>query len=162
MSPLDWVVLAVIGLSVLLGIVRGFMREVISVAGWIFGVWLAFRYSVVVGSTFPFGAEFPLLRTAAAAILIVVACVFAAALIGWIVRKLLTAAKLSAADRTLGGLFGLARAALIIALVVFVARDTTFSREPMWRESLLLPQVEAALRFALQQFPDAAARGPGG
>jgi membrane protein required for colicin V production len=86
--------------------------------------------------------------------------VFAAALVGWLVRELIKAAKLSAADRTLGGVFGLARGVLIIGLAVFLVRDTALYREPLWRESLVLPQVEAALAFALRQFPDATVRGP--
>jgi membrane protein required for colicin V production len=94
------------------------------------------------------------------AVLIVVVCVLTAALAGWLVRELVKAAKLSAADRTLGGLFGVARGLLIIALAVFLVRDTTLNREPLWRESLVLPSIEAALAFALRQFPDGAARVP--
>jgi hypothetical protein len=38
-------------------------------------------------------------------------------------------------------------------------RDTALYREPLWRESLVLPQVEAALAFALRRFPDVVTRG---
>jgi membrane protein required for colicin V production len=76
------------------------------------------------------------------------------------VRELVKAARLSAADRTLGGLFGLARGALIVGLAVFLVRDTALYREPLWRESLVLPQIEAALAFALRRFPNATARAP--
>ena len=160
MNTLDWAVVAVLGASILLGLLRGFMREMISLAGWIAGIWLAFRFATAIGASVPLGQEWPLARTAVVAVLIVVGCVFAAALVGWLVRELIKAAKLSAADRTLGGLFGLVRGLLIIGLAVFLVRDTALYREPLWRESLVLPQVEAALAFALRQFPDAAVRGP--
>jgi membrane protein required for colicin V production len=160
MNPLDWILLGVIGASILLGLIRGFMREMISLAGWIVGIWLAVRFAASISASIPVAEEWPLARTASVAVLIVVACVFAAAFVGWLVRELIRAAKLSAADRTLGGLFGLARGVLIIALAVFLVRDTTLYREPLWRESLVLPQVEAALAFALRQFPDATGRGP--
>jgi len=160
MNALDWVVVAVIGASILLGLLRGFVRETISLAGWIAGIWLAFRFAVGISASVPLAQDWPLARTAVVAVLIVVGCVFAAALVGWLVRELIKAAKLSAADRTLGGLFGLARGVLIIALAVFLVRDTALYREPLWRESLVLPQIEAALAFALRQFPDAALRGP--
>ena len=158
LNLLDWLLLAVIGLSILLGVFRGFMREVISLAGWVAGIWLAVLYAAAVGAWLPFAADWPLARTAVAAVVIVVGCVFAAALLGWVVRELLAAARLSAADRTLGGLFGLARGALIIALAVFLVRDTALNQEPLWRESLMLPPIEAALALALQQFPEAAIR----
>lgn len=159
MNVLDWVVIAVIGASILLGLLRGFMREMISLAGWIAGIWLAIRFASAIGASAPLGQEWPMARTALVAVLIVVVCVFAAALVGWLVRELLKAAKLSAADRTLGGLFGLARGLLIIGLAVFLVRDTALYREPLWRESLVLPRIEAALAFALRQLPDASTRG---
>jgi membrane protein required for colicin V production len=159
MNPLDWALLAVFAISVLMGLVRGFMREVISLAGWIAGIWLAIRFAAGVGAILPFAADWPMARTAVAAVLIVVICVFAAALIGWLLRELIKAARLSAADRTLGGLFGFARGALIIGLVVFLIRDTSVYRDPLWRESLMLPPIEAALAFALRQIPEASVRG---
>ena len=159
MNPLDWVLLGIIAISMLLGVVRGFMREVISLAGWIAGIWLAFRFAAELGALFPFAVDLPLVRTGVAAVLIVVSCVFAAALVGWLVREFVKAVRLSAADRTLGGLFGLARGALIVGLLVFLVRDTAIYRDPLWRESLILPPIEAALAFALRQLPDATARG---
>lgn len=158
MNPLDWILLAVIVLSMLIGLVRGFMREVISLAGWIGGIWLAFKFAHSVGVLLPFAEDWPAARTAVAAALIVVACVFAAALAGWVVREFVKAARLSAADRTLGGLFGLARGALIIGLLVFLVRDTAIYRDPLWRESLVLPPIEAALAFALRRLPDVSER----
>jgi len=160
MNALDWAVVAVIGASILLGLLRGFMREMISLAGWIAGIWLAFRFAVPISAALPLGHDWPLARTAAVAVLIVVGCVFAAALVGWLLRELVKVARLSAADRTLGGLFGLARGLLIIGLAVFLVRDTALYHEPLWRESLVMPRIEAALAFALRQLPDAATRGP--
>ncbi len=159
MNALDWVVIAVMGASILLGLLRGFMREMISLAGWIAGIWLAIRFAASIGASIPWGQEWPLARTGAVAVLIVVLCVFAAALVGWLVRELVRAAKLSAADRTLGGVFGLARGLLIVGLAVFLVRDTTLYREPLWRESLVLPRIEAALAFALRRIPEATMRG---
>lgn len=153
MSGLDWVVVAVVGLSVLLGIVRGFVREVISFAGWVVGIWLAFRYAAHAGAWLPFAQDLPIVQTTVAAVAIVVGCVFAAALAGWIARQLLAAARLSAADRTLGGLFGLARALAIAALVIVLARDTELRNAPWWRESVVMTQLEAALRYAVAAMP---------
>jgi membrane protein required for colicin V production len=150
----------VAGASILLGLLRGFMREVISLAGWIAGIWLAFRFAVPASDALPVAPDWPVARTAVVALLLVVACVFAAALVGWLVRELIKAVKLSSADRTLGGLFGLARGLLIIGLAVFMVRDSALYREPLWRESMVLPRIEAALAFALSRLPEAATRGP--
>ena len=160
MNALDWTLLAVIGASVLLGLIRGFMRETISLAGWVAGIWLALRFAATLSASLPLAHEWPLARTAAVAVVIVVLCVFSAALAGWFIRELIRAARLSAADRTLGGVFGFARGLLIIGLAIFLVRGTALYDEPLWRQSLVLPPIEAALAFALRQFPELALRGP--
>jgi membrane protein required for colicin V production len=57
MNALDWVVVAVLGASILLGLLRGFMRETISLAGWIAGIWLAFRFAVPISASVPLAQE---------------------------------------------------------------------------------------------------------
>jgi membrane protein required for colicin V production len=148
MTVIDWSIVAVVSLSLLLGFLRGFVREVISIVGWIAGACLAVRFSSGLGAQIPLDMEWPIVKTLVAGVLIIAICVFVAALIGWFARRLLVAAKLSAADRSLGGVFGLARGVLMVAVLVFFARDTQMARQPFWRDSLVLPQVEAAVRFA--------------
>ncbi len=155
MTLIDWGIVALVLVSLLLGVLRGFVREVISVIGWIAGAWAAIRYAAPLGERIPLEIEWPIVKTVLAGIAIVAACVFAAALIGWIARKLLVAAQLSAADRALGGVFGLARGALIVAVLVYFAHDSALARQPFWRDSLVLPQVEAAVRFAARHLPAA-------
>lgn len=158
MSPLDWVIVAVLGVSVLLGVLRGFVREALAVTGWVVGIVLALRYSAELGMALPFDVPVPALRTGIGALAIVVASVFVGALAGWIMRRLLEAAKLSAADRALGALFGVTRAVLVVFAVVFFVSGTTAARQPLWRESVLLPPIEAAVRFASPYLPESFAR----
>lgn len=153
MTFIDWALVAVVSLSLLLGILRGFVREVISIVGWIAGAWLAVRYSSALGARIPLDIEWPIVKTLLAGALIIAACVFAAALIGWGARQLLLAARLSAVDRTMGGVFGLVRGVLIVAVLVYFAHDTALARQPFWRDSLVLPQFEAAVRFAARHLP---------
>ena len=148
MTAVDWSIAALVSVSLLLGVLRGFVREVISLVGWIVGAYLAVRFSVALGARIALAIEWPIVKTLLAGVLIIAACVFSAALLGWIVRQLLVAAQLSIADRTLGGVFGLARGVLIVAVLVYFVRDTPLARQPFWRDSMVLPQVEAAVRFA--------------
>jgi membrane protein required for colicin V production len=153
MTLIDWSLVVLVLVSLLLGVLRGFVREVISIVGWVAGTWLAIRYAAPLGERIPLEIEWPIVKTVLAGMAIIAACVFAAALIGWIARRLLVAAQLSAADRALGGVFGLARGALIVAVAVYFARDTALARQPFWRDSFVLPQVEAAVRFASRHLP---------
>jgi membrane protein required for colicin V production len=164
MDALNWldvVILIAIGLSALLGLVRGLLRELIALAGWIVAVVLAIRYAEPLGALLPLQAAWPALKTLLGGAIIVVACVFAAALVGWIVRRLLRAARLSAADRVLGGVFGVLRGVLIVLVMVLFAGGTPFARQPAWSESLLLPWAQRAVQVAAPWLPPALA-GRGG
>ncbi len=158
MNALDWTIVGVLAVSVLLGLLRGFVREALAVAGWVVGIVLALRYSAELGTHLPFDVPLPALRTGIGALAIVVASVFVGALAGWVLRQLLAAARLSFADRALGALFGVTRAVLIVFAVVFFVSGTTAARQPLWRESALLPPIEAAVRFASPYLPESFAR----
>lgn len=155
MSLIDWVMLAAVVFSVALGIWRGLIREVVSLAGWVVGAYLALRHADDLGAVIPLEVEWPVVKIIVAGALILIGCVFVAALAGMLLQWLLSAAKLSGADRALGGLFGLARALLIIGLLVYFAHDTEVARQPFWRQSTVLPQVVAAVRFAARHLPKA-------
>jgi membrane protein required for colicin V production len=162
MAWADWIIVAIVGLSVLLGVLRGLVRELIALCGLILAAWLAIQYAAAVGTRLPLGDAVPAARTLAAGMLIFIGVVFAAALLGWIVQKLLAIAKLSASDRALGAMFGLSRAVLLLMVGVYFLRGTSLAQESWWRESVLLPPLEAAVRFAAphleQRMPQAVQR----
>ncbi len=150
MTPVDWAVVAIVVLSVLLGLIRGLLRELLSLAGWVVGIVLALRYASTLGSLLPFD-WWPQAKTTIAALAIVVGCVMVSVLLALALRELLKAVKLSGVDRVFGGLFGFARACVLIGVAVLLARGTTVVKQPLWTESLLLPHVgrvvEAAVRW---------------
>jgi membrane protein required for colicin V production len=159
MTTLDWIIVAVLGLSALLGLWRGLMRELFSVAGWIAGVVIAIKYAATVGELLPRDFAWPAFRTGLAALGIVIACLFIAAALGWLIRKLLAAAKLSGTDRALGALFGLLRGVLIVFAAVFLASRTALAQQPAWREAKLLAPFDAGVKWIVPYLPPALTRG---
>ena len=153
MTTFDWIIVGVLGLSCLLGLWRGLVREVFSVAGWIAAVVLSLKFAVPLGQELPGDIAWQPLRTTLAAALIVVGCVFAAAALGWIVQRFLEAAHLSGADRLLGGVFGLLRGALILFAAVYFTSRTAFAQQPAWRNALLVPPFEAGVRWLAPHLP---------
>lgn len=154
LGPIDWIIVATLVVSMLIGLLRGLVREVFSVVGWVTGVLLAIRYAAPIGTALPLDESLAAGKVALAAVLIVLTVVIVAGVIGWLVRKLLSAVKLSAADRAMGTVFGLGRALLIVfAVVVFMGR-TEAAQQPLWRESVLLAYAESAVRFAAPWLPE--------
>lgn len=159
MTAFDWIIVAVLGLSALLGLWRGLMREVFSVGGWVAGIALAIRYAAPLGDWLPRDFAWPALRTGLAALGIVVACLFVAAALGWLVHKLVAAARLSGTDRALGALFGLLRGVLIVLAAVFLASRTALAEQPAWREAKLLAPFDVGVRWIVPYLPPALTRG---
>jgi len=146
-TAIDWAIAAIAGVSVGLGLWRGFMREVLSLAGWVAGIWLAVLYAAPLAAQIPLELPWPVARVALAAVAIVIGCLILAALVATLIRRLLSAVSLSGTDRLLGALFGAARAALLILVVVFLGGRTALVEQPSWKQSVLLPHIEAAVRF---------------
>ena len=90
--------------------------------------------------------------------LVIVAYGSALGLLGALLRALMAAAKLSALDRVLGGVFGFARAVLVFGVVVLLASATPAPKAGWWQQSMLLPWLEAGVAFASPLLPESLTR----
>lgn len=130
----------------LLGMYRGFVRESVGLLAWVGGLWLAWRYAPLVEPLLGGMLAEPPVRTWAARTLIVAAVV----IIGWLVAGLLgymlRHSGLSiVVDRLLGMLFGILRAAVVIASLVLLAQFAQLDQVKWWKKSTLMPYaVECA------------------
>jgi membrane protein required for colicin V production len=147
MNLFDASLVLVAVVSVIVGAMRGFVREAAALAGWILAVVLVLNSSVSLGRRLPFEAGSTGVRTAIAAILIVLACILTAHLIGRMLKAAISAAQLAGPDRALGAVFGIARAGAVWLLVAAVAVHLGLSERPFWKSSRLAPVLEAALRL---------------
>lgn len=147
MNLFDIALLMAAVVSVIVGAVRGFIKEAAALAGWVLAVVLVMNASVSLGQRLPFEAGSIGVRTGVAAILIVLVCVLTAHLLGRLLRAAVAAAQLSGADRALGALFGIGRAAAVWLLVALVVIRVGLAESPFWRSSRLAPSLEAALRL---------------
>ncbi|MCZ2104590.1 MAG: CvpA family protein [Comamonadaceae bacterium] len=145
MATLDWALLAVLAVSLLLGAWRGFVFEVLSLAGWVLAFVVARWFAADAGALLPWGAGDASWRPAAGFALLFIAVVFACGLLAALARKLITAAGLRPADRALGALFGVARGVLLLIVVVWAAGYTPLPSEPWWQASRLAPLLQGAV-----------------
>lgn len=152
MNWIDITILGVLGLSVLIGLWRGLVSEVLALVIWIAAFWVAWLLGPTVSEqlhmiTVPAG------RVAAGYALCFVLVLVLGALLRFLVQRLLVSTGLSGTDRLLGMVFGLARGVLLVCLLVFLCQFTAFTREPPWRQSLLLPPFQSATIWLGQQIP---------
>ena len=135
MSWLDYAVLGVTLLSIAWGLWRGLVREVISLAGWVIAFLAANLFAAPLAEVLPQSIPQPELRVVIAFVAIFVVTLTLATLAAVLLSRALKAVGLAGLDRTLGGLFGLARAALIVLAFALVAGLTSLPRQSAWKAS---------------------------
>jgi membrane protein required for colicin V production len=159
----DAALLAVLMVSVVVGLLRGFVFEVLSLAGWIAAWFAAQWFAPVAAPHVPVGAPGSALNLGVA-----FAAVFIVALIVWavaarLIRLLIHATPLSVPDRGLGAVFGALRGVILLLAVAAVIGLTPAVKSSAWQQSrgagvlaamleglmpLLPPQVAGQLRRA--------------
>lgn len=158
MSWLDWALLAVLLLSALLGLWRGLVYEVLSVAGWVVAFVLAQAYAAEVGVWLPMEGASPPVRLAAGFVVVFLVAAFAGGLVAWLVKKLVESVGLRPVDRILGGAFGLVRGLVILLGVTVVVSMTSLQTQGWWRESVVADTLTDTLHALKPLLPEALSR----
>lgn len=143
MTGFDYAVLAIVGISVLLSIVHGFVRELLALASWIVAFLAAQNYAADVAPLLPAAMASGSLRLLAAFMAIFLTVLLAMTLVAMLVSRLFRSAGLGLADRALGAVFGLVRGFAIVMVVVLLAGLTALPRQPVWRDAMLSAPLEA-------------------
>ena len=131
----DWVCIAVLLASLLLGAWRGLVYEVMSVLGWVASFILAQMFAGLLAEHLPAEWASEPVRYAAAFVLLFVLGAFAGGFVATLVRRLATAAGLRPVDRTLGAVFGVLRGAVLLLVVAVVVNMTPLHEGAWWQGS---------------------------
>jgi membrane protein required for colicin V production len=142
----DWTLLAVLVLSVLVGLWRGLVFELMSLVGWVVAYVVAQLFAVTVAAHLPIGAPGSALNAGAGFALTFFGTLIAWTLLARLVRLLIHATPLTLIDRTLGAAFGLVRGGVLLLALTTVIAFTPAARAQPWQES----QGAIWLRGALQ------------
>jgi len=161
MTGFDYAVLAIFGLSALLGLWRGVASEVLGLAAWVAAFFAARWWGGSAGEMLPRMLSWPLSdpawRQVSGLVVVFVATLLLFGLARLLFSRLLRAVGLGLADRLLGALFGVARGALLVVALVLVGGMTALPRQAWWAEAWLAPPLETAVLVAKPWMPTAVA-----
>jgi membrane protein required for colicin V production len=135
----DYLLIAVFLLSALLGLFRGLIKEAISLLGWILAVWCAVRFGATVAEMIPSLADGSFIEIWIARIIVLFAVLILSSLLGRLISIAIHQSGLSGTDRVVGMVFGMARGAVVVSLVVLMLDAAGFDGDPWWQESKLIP-----------------------
>jgi len=158
MNWIDVTILAVTLLSALVGLYRGFIRESLSLIAWVLAFWAAFSYAEVVSGRLEAYIESPQLRLVAAFAALFIATLLVLSVIAHLLYRLFRASGIAGTDRVLGGLFGIVRAVVLVAVVLLLARLTSYPQEAWWQQSVLIRQMSPVVVFFHNLLPPDIAR----
>ncbi len=157
MTIFDYVVLAAVLLSLLVGAWRGVVSEILALAAWVVAFLAARSWAAPAGEWMAVGladplAE-PLLQQVTGFVAIFAAVLILFALARWLISLLLRAVGLAPLDRVLGSLFGIARGLLAVWVAVLLAGLTALPQQQWWRQAMLAPPLETAVLAAKPWLP---------
>jgi len=143
-SWIDICIIVVTLASGAFGIWRGFAKEAIALVTWLAAIWLAWQSAWLVEPRLGEWETAPELRIWAARGIVFVAVLIVGGLLAWLMRAVIRSTGLSSTDRSLGGLFGLLRAVLIIGLMTMGLQYLNLDEESWWQSARLRTFSERA------------------
>jgi membrane protein required for colicin V production len=152
MTWFDYGVITIVGLSVLLALLRGVIREIAALAGWAAALILSGLFAQDAAQWLPASLSH-MLRAVIAYLVIFLGVLLLSGMAGLLLSKLFRAAGLGLTDRAVGALFGFLRGAVIVFVGVMLAGLTSLPKEPFWREAALSGPAETAVLAARPALP---------
>jgi len=139
---LDWIVILILAASVILSLMRGLVQEMFSLAAWI-GAFLAAKWgAAAVAPVLPMSAESEGLRYFAGFVVVFLGMMIAVMVLGRLIKGAVSAAGLGAADKFIGGLFGLLRGVVILTGFTLAAGLTALPQTDFWKKALFSGTLE--------------------
>lgn len=158
MTIFDYLVLFVLVTSVIISTLRGLVKEILSLLGWIVAFVVANAYGATLAPMLPELLPGETARLIMAFVLLFLGVRILMGLLSLAIGALITATGLSLADRGLGGLFGLARGIVIVLAAVILCGMTSIPQQDFWRNALLSPMAETGARTVKPFLPAALAQ----
>lgn len=137
----DYAILGAIVISILVGALRGFIKEVFSLVVWAAAFIIAYQYGGDIASLMEGHISLPSARTAMGFTGLFIVVLLIGGLLNYILGRLVESTGLSGTDRLLGGVFGAARGLALIVAVLLVAGFTPIPADPWWKDSQMVQRL---------------------
>ena len=158
MAAVDLFLLLLLLASVLLGMWRGLVHELFSIAGWVAAFLLAQSLAGWAGVRLPLDDFSEPLRYAAGFVTVFVVAAFGAGLLSWLISRLVGSIGLNPVDRVLGAGFGLLRGLVMLLALALVVNMTPIKQQEAWQASALAHRLDQGLHLLKDAVPQSLGR----
>lgn len=158
MTSFDYAVLLIIGISIVMSMMRGAVREVLAIAGWVAAIYVAKTYATQLLPLLPADIPTESLKILAAHVIVFFWVLLVTSLLTIALSSLIKKISLNWFNRFLGGFFGFVRGLLIVCVLVFLAGLTSFPKDARWTNAMFSAPLEALVKTALPFLPPSVAK----
>jgi membrane protein required for colicin V production len=158
MTSFDYTVLLIIGISIVVSMMRGAVREVLAIAGLIAAIYVAKTYSAQLIPLLSADIPTDSLKVLAAFLILFLGVLLVSSLLSIALSSLIKKIGLNWFNRGLGALFGFARGLIIVCVLVFLAGLTSFPKDARWTNAMFSSPLEALVKSVLPWVPQAIAK----
>ena len=155
MTIIDWVIIGIIGVSGLISLVRGFIKEALSLASWLIAFFVARYFSGHLATLLQDSIATNSVRWLVSFGILFVATLVVMAMVNYLIAQLVKATGLSGTDRLLGMVFGIVRGVIVVIALVYGAQLTMIPEDLWWQESTIIPYLENLADWARKTLPGA-------
>ena len=142
MTLADFLIIFITLVSTAVGFWRGFVRESVSLAFWVAGVWLAWKFGPMVEPHLGGLLAEAAVRPWIGRLVVLVAVILAGIVTGFILQYFTRSIGLGFVDRAIGIMFGFVRGLVLVGLGVIGGELLHLNHEDWWKESKLIPYGE--------------------
>ncbi|MBF5038035.1 CvpA family protein [Methylophilus sp. 13] len=158
MTVFDYLVLGILGFSILVGLMRGAIHELFSVLGWVLAFYLANRFNSQVIAYMPEQIPGEAIKAMAAFLLVFLLVLFVCTLLALLLTTLIKAVGLGGLNRILGGAAGALKGLLIVCILVMLAAMTELPKDPRWSNAMFSAPIEVLVLKLLPWMPSSIAK----
>ncbi len=158
MTSFDYAVLTIIGLSIIFSVMRGMVREILAILGWVAAFYVGRTYTNQLLPMVPADVPTEALRVLAAFLVLFLATLLLASLLGIALSAIIKKIGLGWLNRLLGALFGVLRGLVIVCILVFLAGLTELPKDARWRNAMFSAPIEALVISLLPWVPESIAK----
>lgn len=155
MNWIDYGIIGIISISVIFGMVRGFVREAMSLVTWVAAITIGVVYCEEVATWFT-SISYVLVRFVLAFVLLVLLSLIVGGIINYLLLKLIKTTKFSITDKIVGVFFGASKGVVIVAglILLVLLINPKKTHESAWQDSVLIPKFEPVSQWIKEMLPE--------
>lgn len=150
----DYIIVAVVFISILISFMRGLIKECISLSIWIVGFWTAIKFHQIIADMLTPYINNASFRIVASFAVIFIVILTLGAIVNFLLSFIVVKSGLGGFDRVFGMFFGSMRGVLLVSVFLLLVSTTSLVQDSWWQESVFIPQFSVIIDWLRDFLPD--------